>query len=462
MRTSLIVQGIAVVLLGTAAQADDLKIALIYGKTGPLEAYAKQTETGLRMGLEYATKGTMMLDGRKIVIITKDDQSKPDLSKAALAEAYQDDKVDLAIGTTSSAAALADLPVAEENKKILIVEPAVADQITGEKWNRYIFRTGRNSSQDAISNAVAIGKTGVTVATLAQDYAFGRDGVAAFKEALAKTGATLASEEYVPTTTTDFTAAGQRLFDTLKDKPGRKIIWVIWAGAGDPLTKLQDMDPKRYGIELSTGGNILPALAAEEYVPTTTTDFTAAGQRLFDALKDKPGRKIIWVIWAGGGDPLTKLQDMDPKRYGIELSTGGNILPALAAYKRLPGMEGATYYYYDIPKNPVNDWLVTEHQKRFNAPPDFFTAGGFSAAMAAVAAVTKAKSTDTEKLIAAMEGMEFDTPKGKMIFRKEDHQALQSMYHFKVKVDPNLAWAVLEPVRELKIEDMDIPIRNKR
>ena len=393
MRTSLIVTAVAAALLSTAAYADDLTIALIYGKTGPLEAYAKQTETGLRLGLEYATKGTMTVDGRKIVIVTKDDQGKPDLSKAALAEAYQDDKADIAIGTTSSAAALADLPVAEENKKIFLVEPAVADEITGAKWNKYIFRTARNSSQDAISNAVAIGKPGVTVATLAQDYAFGRDGVAAFKEALTKTGATLADEEYVP---------------------------------------------------------------------TNTTDFTAAGQRLFDALKDKPGRKIIWVIWAGAGDPLTKLQDMDPKRYGIELSSGGNILPALAAYKRLPGMEGATYYYYDIPKNPVNDWLVAEHKKRFGTPPDFFTAGGFAAAMAVVTAVTKAKSTDTDKLISTMEGMEFDTPKGKMIFRKEDHQALQSMYHFRVKVDPNVAWAVLEPVRELKIEDMNIPIRNKR
>lgn len=398
MRTSRIIKSLIgsaamAAALATAAHADDLKIALIYGKTGPLEAYAKQTETGLRMGFEYATKGTMTIDGRKIIIITKDDQGKPDLSKSALSEAYQDDNADIAIGTTSSAAALADLPVAEENKKILIVEPAVADQITGEKWNRYIFRTARNSTQDAISNAVAIGKPGVTVATLAQDYAFGRDGVAAFKDALAKTGATLADEEYVP---------------------------------------------------------------------TTTTDFTAVGQRLFDALKDKPGKKIIWVVWAGAGDPLTKLQDMDPKRYGIELSTGGNILPALAAYKRLPGMEGATYYYYDIPKNPVNDWLVAEHQKRFNAPPDFFTAGGFSAAMAVVTAVTKAKSTDTEKLITAMEGMEFDTPKGKMILRKEDHQALQSMYHFRVKVDPNLAWAVNEPVSEIKIEDMNIPIKNKR
>src|SRR5437899_12317941 len=99
----------------------------------------------------------------------------------------------------------------------MIVETAVADQITGEKWNRYIFRTGRNSSQDAISNALAIGKQGVTVATLAQDYAFGRDGVAACKDALANTGATLAAEEYGPTTTTDFTAPGQPRVDAPKD-----------------------------------------------------------------------------------------------------------------------------------------------------------------------------------------------------------------------------------------------------
>ena len=380
-------------LIAGAAYADDLNVALIYGRTGPLEAYAKQTETGLRLGFEYATKGTMMVDGRKINIILKDDQSKPDLAKAALAEAYEDDHADIAIGTTSSAAAIAMLPVAEEHKKILIVEPAVADQITGDKWNRYIFRTSRNSSQDAIANAVAIGKPGVTIATLGQDYAFGHDGVAAFKEALAKTGATLVDEEYAP---------------------------------------------------------------------IKTTDFTAVGQRLFDALKDKPGRKIIWVIWAGGGDPLDKIQDMDPGRYGIELSTGGNILPALVAYKRFPGMEGGAYYYYGLPKNPVNDWLVAEHKKRFNSPPDFFTCGGFAAAMAVVTAVEKAKSTDTEKLIATMEGMDFQTPKGKMIFRKEDHQALQSMYHFKVKVDPNLPWADLELVNEIKIEDMNVPIRNKR
>ena len=103
MRLSLVLATTAVLAVtGGLAAADDLKIALIYGKTGPLEAYGKQTQTGLMMGLEYATGGTMTVDGRKIVVIEKDDQGKPDLGKSLLAEAYADDKADLAVGPTSS------------------------------------------------------------------------------------------------------------------------------------------------------------------------------------------------------------------------------------------------------------------------------------------------------------------------------------------------------------------------
>src|SRR5678815_5303285 len=383
----------AVTLAGatTLAFAQDIKIAHIYGKTGALEAYAKQTQAGLMLGLEYATGGSMTVLGRKIVIIEKDDQIKPDVAKSALAAAYGDDKVDLAIGPTSSASALAMLPVAEEYKKILLVEPAVADAITGDKWNRYIFRTGRNSSQDAISNAVALDKEGVSIATLAQDYAFGRDGVKAFKDATKKA----------------------------------KIVH-------------------------------------EEYLPQTTSDFTAGTQRLIDALKDKPGRKIIYFYWAGAGNPL-KVADMDLKRYNIEVAAGGNILPAMVAYKPYAGMEGATYYYFGLPKNPVNEWLVANHYSKFKNPPDFFTAGGMSAAIAIVEALKKTGGdTSTEKLIKTMEGMSFESPKGKMTFRKEDHQAMQSMYHTRIKNDPAFAWGVPELVREIKPEEMAIPIKNKR
>ena len=43
--------------------------------------------------------------------------------------------------------------------------------------------------------------------------------------------------------------------------------------------------------------------------------------------------------------------------------------------------------------------------------------------------------TNADKLIAAMEGLTFDTPKGQMSFRKEDHQALQDMYYWRIKKD---------------------------
>src|SRR5574343_318945 len=193
------------------AQGKDIKIAHIYSKTGPLEAYCKQTQVGLMMGLHYATEGSMQVAGRKIVVIEKDDQGKPDLGKNLLAAAYGDDKVDIAVGPTASPVALA--------------MPAVADSITGEKWNKYIFRTGRNSSQDAIANAVAVDKEGTSIVTMAQDSAFGRDGGKAFKEALHK--AKLVHEEYLPPATTDFTAGGQRMIDKLKALPGRKIIFII-------------------------------------------------------------------------------------------------------------------------------------------------------------------------------------------------------------------------------------------
>ena len=200
----------------------------------------------------------------------------------------------------------------------------------------------------------------------------------------------------------------------------------------------------------------------EEYAPQQTTDFTAPAERIFNALKDKKGRKVIFVIWAGQ-TPVGKLADLKPERFGIEIATGGNILPAMAAYKNFPGMEGATYYYFGIPKNPVNEWLVANHYRKFKTPPDFFTAGGMAAGIALVEALKKSNGdTNTEKLIKTMEGMSFETPKGKMTFRKEDHQAMQSMYHFKIKVDPAFTWGVPELVREIKPEEMNVPIKNKR
>ena len=81
-----------------------------------------------------------------------------------------------------------------------------------------------------------------------------------------------------------------------------------------------------------------------------------------------------------------------------------------------------------------------------------------AAALAVVKALETAEEWETEALIEAMEGMSWETPKGTMTFRPEDHQALQSMYHFKIRVDDDVDWAIPELVREITADEMDIPL----
>jgi branched-chain amino acid transport system substrate-binding protein len=108
--------------------------------------------------------------------------------------------------------------------------------------------------------------------------------------------------------------------------------------------------------------------------------------------------------------------------------------------------------------------LVEKHKERYNGEvPDLFTAGGFSAAIAIVEAVKKTDGdTDAEKLIAAMEGMSFETPKGTMTFRAEDHQALQTLYAAElVRVD-GVPYPMPKLIREIAPEETAPPINNKR
>jgi branched-chain amino acid transport system substrate-binding protein len=388
-------QTMALVLAAGAAQAaeEPIKIAHVYGKTGPMQAYAQQLHRGLRLGFDYATNGSNKVLGREIVIIEKDTHLKPERGRTLVAEAFGEDDADLVVGPVSSAVALAALPIAAEYEKIIMPQ-GVADSITGENWNRYVVRVTRSSTQDAIASAVAVGGRGSCIATLAQDYAFGRDGVKAFKAAAEKTGAKVIHEEYVPQDASDFTAPAQRIFDSFAGKDCKN--------------------------------------------------------------------RYLWPLWAGAGNPLGKIQDLQPQRHGISISTGGNILAAMQTMKPFAGSEGAVYYYYELPNNPVNDWLVKEHFRRYNSPPDFFTAQGMAEAMAIVAALEKAKSTDTDKLIEAFEGLRFQSPKGEMYIRPEDHQTMQVMYHTRLVNKSDVAWVVPTLVRELKPEEMDVPVLNKR
>ncbi|RHW37673.1 ABC transporter permease [Lysinibacillus yapensis] len=372
----------------TTEQTGTIKVGVLASLTGALESYGKQTQKGFELGLEYATDGTMEVAGKKIEVVWEDTETKPEVAVQKATKLLEDDGVDFLVGSSSSGDTLAVLPLAEEYEKIMIVEPAVADSITGSEFNPYIFRTARNSSQDAYAAAAAIAGEGVKIATFAPDYSFGWDGVSAFKTAAEKLGA---------------------------------------------------------------------EIVAEEYADPAATDFTSNLQKIVEAKPD-----YLFVVWAGANSPWNQIADLKLQEKGIKISTGAPDIVALQMMGPLVGMEGFSVYYHTLPNNEVNDWLVEEHKARFNGEvPDLFTPGGFSAAVAIVTALEKSEGdADGNTLIPLMEGMSFETPKGTMTFRKEDHQALQPMYSVRLEKVDGVDYPVPVLIRELTPEETEPPIMN--
>ncbi|WP_339251356.1 substrate-binding domain-containing protein [Sporosarcina sp. FSL W8-0480] len=366
-----------------------IKIGVLASLTGALESYGKQTKQGFELGLEYATGGTMVVAGKKIEVVYEDTETKPEVAVQKATKLLEEDEVDFLVGSSSSGDTLAVLPLAEEYEKIMIVEPAVADSITGSEFNPFIFRTARNSSQDAVAGAAAIAGPGVKIATFAPDYSFGWDGIAAFKKAAEALGAEIILEEFA-----------------------------------DPAA----------------------------------TDFTSNLQKVIEAKPD-----YMFVVWAGANSPWNQIADLKMQEKGIKISTGAPDIPALSIMEPLIGMEGFSVYYHTLPNNPINDWLVKEHKARYNGEvPDLFTPGGMSAAIAIVEALNKSNGdADGNKLISIMEGMSFETPKGKMTFRAEDHQALQTLYSIKLEKQEGIPYPVPVLLRELSPEETEPPILNK-
>ncbi|WP_174615826.1 substrate-binding domain-containing protein [Virgibacillus ihumii] len=366
---------------------ETIKIGVLTSQTGALEAYGEQTKRGFELGMEYATDGTMEVAGKKVEVIYEDTETDPKVARQKALGLLEEENVDFLVGSSSSGDTLAVTPLAKEYETIMIVEPAVADSITGSEYNDYIFRTARNSSQDAAAAAAAIADEGVKIATLAPDSAFGQDGVAAFKKAATDLGAEIIHEEYADPSATDFTANIQKIIDANPD-----YLFVVWAGANTPWNQIADM----------------------------------------------------------------KLQDR-----GINITTGAPDIAALSTMKPLVGMKGFTVYYHTLPDNKINDWLVKEHKARYGEVPDLFTPGGMSAAIAIVEALKKTDgNASADQLIKTMEGMSFDTPKGEMTFRPEDHQALQSLYAITLKNKEGYDYPVPVLERVLTPEETAPPIKN--
>jgi branched-chain amino acid transport system substrate-binding protein len=79
-----------------------------------------------------------------------------------------------------------------------------------------------------------------------------------------------------------------------------------------------------------------------------------------------------------------------------------------------------------------NRKFVADFKAAWKNEPDLYGVDSYGVVYFYKAAVEKAGTTDTEKLRAAMRGLEWQTPQGKKLMRAGDHQAVQDMYAVKV------------------------------
>ncbi len=167
-------------------------------------------------------------------------------------------------------------------------------------------------------------------------------------------------------------------------------------------------------------------VADDIFAPLDTSDFTPYMEQILGS-----GAEAWIVTWAGGGfvpmfQAAAELGVLD--EMGLGASFFDNVTMQ-AIFQPIIGQTSGILYCHQCPDNEINDWLVQETKARHGVPPDLFDADGMNAAIMALMAL-KATGGDTSSaaLMAAMEGMEFEGPKGTVYVRPEDHVAIQDMY----------------------------------
>ena len=233
-----------------------IKVGIIYSRTGALSGFGAEYIQGLKLGLQYVTKGTNQIDGHPIQLTIVDDAGDPakavTAAKDLIGQGYK-----ILGGSVSSGVALQLAPLAAQNNILYISGPAASDAITG--LNRNTFRSGRQSYQD-VANAAGIfpPKTiGKKIVVFVEDTAFGNGTVSAVQQVFGGKGHTV-SKIAVPFQSNDITPFALQLKNAKPDA-----VYIAWAGS-NALQMLQTL--QQQGVPQST--EVITSLAQRStYAP---------------------------------------------------------------------------------------------------------------------------------------------------------------------------------------------------
>jgi branched-chain amino acid transport system substrate-binding protein len=348
--------------------------------SGTLAGYGEFHKMGAVMAVEEINaKGGIA--GQKVEIDIRDSTLKPDDAIKNVRYHADSWEADFLAGIDSSGQALAVAPLMEQIDRVLMVTHAATEKLTEEM----VFKKGIKQIFRICSPTYQDGNAAAFVA----------------KDLPATKWATVS--------------------------PKYEYGFTCWKMFQDTLSKLKP------GVSFGT----------ESFAPFGTTDFRSHINTIMDAQPEG----LYSTEWAGELITFVK----QAREAGLFEKVKHVMFPVGAAMDVLEGtgkdlpdnvwISGRYYFLY--PDTKTNKEWVARFHDRWKHYPAYVSETAYSSIYAIKAAVERAGSKDTKPVIAALEGMEMETPAGHRVFRKEDHQAIYEVPWGKTKSDPRYPFKIM-------------------
>ena len=334
-------------------------------KIGEINSYKAQPAflEPYKKGMELAVdeiNAAGGINGKKLQLITRDDNASPGDAVRAAEELLSREKVDVLSGAFLSHIGLALADFAKQRKVFFLAGEPLTDKIVWQNGNKYTFRLRASTYMQVamlVPEAAKLKKK--RWAVVYPNYEYGQSAAATFKQLLkaAQPDVEFVAEQAPALGKVDGGAVAQALADAKPDA----IFNVLFA-----------TDLAKFVREGNTRG-------------------------LFQ------GRDVVSLL-TGEPEYLDPLKDETPEGWYV---TG--------------------YPWYGI-KSPAHQKFLDAYRKRWNDYPRAGSVVGYATLMSAVTALKTAGSLDSEKLVPAMEGLNVETPFGRITYRAIDHQSTFGAY----------------------------------
>jgi branched-chain amino acid transport system substrate-binding protein len=359
-------------------QAKPYKIGTLQPLSGAGAAGGKTALVGVQMAADRINKSGG-INGRPVEIVVADDESKPDVGRRKTEKLVVEDKVDVHVGGFLSNICLACMPVFEEYKIVNIISVCLDTTLTTTKCNRYSFRPYDYAPSQAVAFApYLVGKMGKKWHLAYADYSWGQSTRDAYAAEIKKVGGEIVGTTGIPLGTADMTPF---------------------------LSKITGNFDGLFGIFFGKDG-------------------VTIGNQAYDLGLTRKYK------WAGDG-AIAESTNLPALGNKIEGFVGINrYIPVLDAPLDTPAHkkffeEAKTRLLQIDSSGPLPDRYVQSNYESMNALKLGMQKSGFRG------------REDTDKLIAALEGLEMkegeDFPQGDKLLRKEDHQAFLRQFIFDIK-----------------------------